>query len=73
MLLDLREHLLQGDDWEETLDLFLACRERLEAEHYLPFYRLRRLIAKQLELGSRTEPSSRRATARNPSSKASLA
>ena len=45
MLLDLREHLLQGDDWEETLDLFLACRERLEAEHYLPFYRLRRLIA----------------------------
>jgi hypothetical protein len=50
MLLDLREHLLQGDDWEETLDLFLACRERLEAEHYLPFYRLRRLIANSLSL-----------------------
>jgi hypothetical protein len=50
MLLDLREHLLQGDDWEETLDLFLACRESLEAEHYLPFYRLRRLIANSLNL-----------------------
>jgi hypothetical protein len=50
MLLDLREHLLQGDDWEETLDLFLACRESLEAEHYLPFYRLRRLIANSLSL-----------------------
>jgi hypothetical protein len=50
MLLDLREHLMQGDDWEATLDLFLACRERLEAEHYLPFYRLRRLIASSLKL-----------------------
>jgi hypothetical protein len=50
MLLDLREHLLRGDDWEETLDLFLACRERLETEHYLPFYRLRRLIANSLSL-----------------------
>jgi hypothetical protein len=50
MLLDLREHLLQGDDWEETLDMFLACRERLEAEHYLPFYRLRRLLANSLSL-----------------------
>lgn len=49
-LLDLRENLLQGNDWEETLDLFLACRERLEAEHYLPFYRLRRLIANSLSL-----------------------
>ena len=54
MLLDLREHLLQGDDWEETLDLFLACRERLEAEHYLPFYRLRRLIANSLSLEAGT-------------------
>jgi hypothetical protein len=54
MLLDLREHLLQGDDWEETLDLFLACRQRLEAEHYLPFYRLRRLIANSLRLEAGT-------------------
>ena len=54
MLLDLREHLLRGDDWEETLDLFLACRQRLEAEHYLPFYRLRRLIANSLKLEAGT-------------------
>ena len=50
MLLDLREHLLGGDDWNETLDLFLSCRERLEAEQYLPFYRLRRLLAESLRL-----------------------
>ena len=54
MLLDLREHLMRGDNWEETLDLFLACRERLEAEHYLPFYRLRRLIANSLKLEAGT-------------------
>lgn len=54
MLLDLREHLLRGDNWEKTLDLFLACRERLEAEHYLPFYRLRRLIANSLKLEAGT-------------------
>jgi hypothetical protein len=54
MLLDLREHLLRGDDWEKTLDLFLACRERLEAEHYLPFYRLRRLMANSLRLEAGT-------------------
>jgi hypothetical protein len=50
MLLDLRQHLLDGNDWDETLDLFLSCRERLEAEHYLPFYRLRRLMAESLRL-----------------------
>jgi hypothetical protein len=50
MLLDLRRHLLEGDDWDEALDLFLCCRERLEAEHYLPFYRLRRLLAESLRL-----------------------
>ena len=50
MLLDLREHLLDGDDWNETLDLFLSCRERLESEQYLPFYRLRRLLADSLRL-----------------------
>ena len=60
MLLDLRAHLLQGDDWEETLDLFLACRERLEAEHYLPFYRLRRLIANSLKLEAGTSQARRR-------------
>ena len=50
MLLDLREHLLDGDDWNETLDLFLSCRERLESEQYLPFYRLRRLLCESLRL-----------------------
>ena len=50
MLLDLRKHLLEGDDWNEALDLFLSCRQRLEAEHYLPFYRLRRLLAESLRL-----------------------
>jgi hypothetical protein len=50
MLLDLRRHLLDGDNWDEALDLFLCCRERLEAEQYLPFYRLRRLLAESLRL-----------------------
>ncbi|MGA7881551.1 MAG: hypothetical protein WCC08_05160 [Terrimicrobiaceae bacterium] len=50
MLLELRQHLLDGNNWDETLDLFLSCRERLEAEHYLPFYRLRRLMAESLRL-----------------------
>jgi hypothetical protein len=50
MLLDLRQRFLDGNDWDETLDLFLSCRERLEAEHYLPFYRLRRLLAESLRL-----------------------
>jgi hypothetical protein len=49
-LLDLRKHLLAGDDWDETLDLFLSCRERLESEQYLPFYRLRRLLSESLKL-----------------------
>ncbi|HEY5813163.1 MAG TPA: hypothetical protein VIT23_10995, partial [Terrimicrobiaceae bacterium] len=55
MLLDLRRHLLEGKDWSAALDLFLACRERLEAEQYLPFYRLRRLLADSLKLESREE------------------
>ena len=50
MLLDLRQHLLAGQDWNQTLDIFLACREGLEAEHYLPFYRLRRLLTESLRL-----------------------
>jgi hypothetical protein len=49
-LLDLRGELLRGADWNRTLDLFLACRERLEADHYLPFYRLRRLLTASLRL-----------------------
>ena len=50
LLLDLRGGLLRGDDWESTLDIFLACRERLEEEQYLPFYRLRRLLTESLRL-----------------------
>ncbi len=50
MLLDLRTELLRGADWNRTLDLFLACREMLEADHYLPFYRLRRLLTASLTL-----------------------
>lgn len=49
-LLDLREHFLHGRDWNAALDLFLRCRERLEADHYLPFYRLRRLLTASLRL-----------------------
>jgi hypothetical protein len=49
-LLDLRTALLMGNDWSETLDLFLAARVRLEAANYLPFYRLRRLLAGSLRL-----------------------
>lgn len=55
LLIDLRQNLVRGDDWNRTLDIFLACRERIEAEQYLPFYRLRRLLAGslRLEAGSR--------------------
>ncbi len=55
-LLDLRRGLLHSNDWNATLNTFLACRERLEADHYLPFYRLRRLLAAslRLEIGAET-------------------
>ena len=54
-LLDLREQLLKGSDWNRTLDVFLACRELLEADHYLPFYRLRRLLTASLRLLTKTD------------------
>lgn len=50
LLLDLREQLLQGQDWNKTFDIFLICRDRMEADHYLPFYRLRRLMTQSLRL-----------------------
>ncbi len=58
-LLDLRVTLLEGKHWNRVLDLFLICRERLELDHYLPFFRLRRLLANslQLEAGPMSEPS----------------
>lgn len=50
LLLELREQLLLGNDWEMILNRFLGCREVLEADHYLPFYRLRKLISSSLRL-----------------------
>lgn len=50
LLLDLRQELLKGANWSHTLDLFLTCREALEHDHYLPFYRLRRLLNASLQL-----------------------
>jgi len=49
-LLDLRGLLVQGSDWEEILECFLACRRKLEEDHYLPFYRLRKILAAHLQL-----------------------
>lgn len=49
-LLELRELVLTGSDWTAVLDHFLICRRRLEHDHYLPFYRLRRLLEGHLRL-----------------------
>ena len=49
-LLELRGLLLTGGDWGVVLDHFLVCRRRLERDHYLPFYRLRRLLEGHLRL-----------------------
>lgn len=50
LLLDLRSAILRGDDWDHALDLFLRAKAKLEADNYLPFYRLRRLLAASLRL-----------------------
>lgn len=52
LLLDLRGQLLAGKDWNFALDLFLAARQAMETDHYLPFYRLRRLLTAGLRLES---------------------
>jgi hypothetical protein len=49
-LLDFRSELLRGEKLEELLNLFLESRHLLEADHYLPFYRLRRLLESSLRL-----------------------
>ncbi|WP_411827928.1 hypothetical protein [Luteolibacter sp. AS25] len=49
-LLDLRQSLLSENDWKVTLRRFVSCREELEADHYLPFYRLRCLLCAHLRL-----------------------
>lgn len=53
-LLDLRGKLLHGGSCEEVLEAFAACRRALEDDHYLPFYRLRRLLAGHLRLEGET-------------------
>jgi len=53
-LLDLRQHLLYSHDWNQILDLFLACRQELEEDHYLPFYRLRRILSASLSMEARS-------------------
>lgn len=52
LLLDVRQQLLEGTDWNRALDLFLTAREAMETDHYLPFYRLRRLLTAGLRLES---------------------
>jgi hypothetical protein len=49
-LLDLRMKLLHERDWAEVLETFLTCRRQLEEDHYLPFYRLRRILVSHLQL-----------------------
>ncbi|HVJ46275.1 MAG TPA: hypothetical protein VM511_07815 [Luteolibacter sp.] len=49
-LLDLRGLLIRGDDWTEVLECFLKCRRKMEEDHYLPFYRLRKILAAHLQL-----------------------
>jgi len=49
-LLDLRGLLIRGIDWEEVLECFLGCRRKLEEDHYLPFYRLRKILVSHLQL-----------------------
>lgn len=51
-LLELRGLLISGDDWSEVLECFLGCRRRLEEDHYLPFYRLRKILVAHLQLES---------------------
>jgi hypothetical protein len=50
LLLDLRAALLSGANWEETIQIFQQARTLLETDHYLPFFRLRRLLNSHLKL-----------------------
>ena len=49
-LLDLRGLLIRGEDWAEVLESFSLCRRTLEEDHYLPFYRLRKILTAHLQL-----------------------
>ncbi len=55
-LLELRSLLLSGENWDRALDVFLECRYRMEADHYLPFYRLRTLLTGSLRLEAGENP-----------------
>ena len=52
-LLDLRAGLLGQASLEKILDQFLVCRHGYEADAYLPFYRLRTLLASSVSLQGR--------------------
>ena len=49
-LLDLRGQLVRGGDLAELLESFSRCRRGIEADHYLPFYRLRKILVGHLTL-----------------------
>lgn len=53
LLLDLRQGISLGVDWREVLNLFQRCRYEMEVDAYLPFYRLRQLIAAGLQFQSK--------------------
>jgi hypothetical protein len=48
LLLDLRWHLRHRSDAEISLRLFCEARRRMEARHYLAFFRLRRWLENHL-------------------------
>lgn len=48
LLLDLRQALLEGWDAARMAPIFQDCRRELEKDHYLTFYRLRRLLEPSL-------------------------
>lgn len=52
-LLELRRQLLHGREWGVVVGHFLRCRQRMEKDHYLPFYRMRRLLESHLRLVTR--------------------
>jgi len=43
-LLDLRQALIHDGDSKQWLPLFQQCQRLLEEDHYLPFYRMRRVL-----------------------------
>lgn len=49
-LLDLRSSFLADTDGNELIREFLRCKGKLELDHFLPFYRLRRILAAHLSL-----------------------